>query len=90
MRQDFCVGDDSHLTRLLRFKRDTLSTLFPVAVDGFTISQQLSGTYIDTLQGLVRIQSWIPNGVVSGKVSWFDKAFDGWADFVFWHDFRYQ
>jgi len=87
VRQDFCVGDDSHITQLLRFRRDTLSTLFPVTVEGYIFSGQLSGMYVDTLQGLVRIQSWIPNGVVSGKVSWFDKASDAWSDFVFWHDF---
>lgn len=87
LAQGFCVGDDSYFTKTLRFTNDRGPNFLPTVTDAYLVDHEIQGTYIDTLKGIVSIQSWDPYGVVSGKLSWFSEPDKLWRDFVFWYDF---
>ena len=81
------IGDDTRVTRLLRFINDRGMNALPTSMDAFLIYHEMFWTDIDTLKGIVAIQSWDTAGIVSGKVSWFNESQHRWYDFVFWYDF---
>jgi hypothetical protein len=81
------VGDDTRLTRLVRFTNNRGPTALPTSVDAILVHHEMFRTVIDTLKGIVAIQSWDTAGVVSGKISWFYEPYKWWYDFVFWYDF---
>lgn len=81
------IGDDTGLTRLVRFMNNRGVHSLPTSVDAFMIYHEMFWTSIDTLKGIVAVQSWDTAGVVSGRVSWFDESQSWWYDSVFWYDF---